>query len=101
MKNARKSQTGRTHVLGLFGLLLSLDALAQAATPGTTWLTNIASFLTGPAGTSLAIIGLAIVGIMAYFGKMSWERAGGVMIGIIFVFGAPQIITWVKAGIGA
>ncbi len=97
-----KSQNEAKKQFMLMVLLMTVCASAFAqAVPGTTWLTNIQAFLTGPAGTSLAVIGLAIVGFMAYFGRMSWERAGGVMLGIIFVFGGVQIVTWVKGGIGA
>ena len=93
-----KTNTMTKPALMLMLMLTATSAMAQAV-PGTTWLSNVANFLTGPAGVSLAIIGLAIVGIGAFMGKMSWERAAMVMVGIILVFGAPQIIAWVRTGI--
>ena len=37
-----------------------------------------------------------VSGVLAWFGKISWWWLVGVVIGIVLVFGAPQIVAWVR-----
>lgn len=52
----------------------------------------IVDFVTGPFGRSLAIIAVISLGFMAFAGRLSWFTAGGVVIGIGLVFGAPAMV---------
>lgn len=57
-----------------------------------TLVTNIQTFLTGAFGRSIATIAVIVMGMMAMFGKLQWEHAIKVIIGIAIVFGAASII---------
>lgn len=46
--------------------------------------------------TPVALIAVMASGTLAWFGKISWWYLIGVVIGIVLVFGAPQIVTWVR-----
>ena len=53
-------------------------------------------FATGTA----AAIAVMVSGVLGWFGKISWWWLVGVVIGIVLVFGAPQIVTWVRTMFG-
>jgi type IV secretion system protein VirB2 len=55
-------------------------------------LQTLVNFLTGPTGRLLAIIGVAGLGIAAWFGRLSYWRAGEIVLGIAIVFGAAEIV---------
>ena len=61
----------------------------------------IVDFVTGPFGRSLAIIAVIALGFMAFAGRLSWFTAGGVVIGIGLVFGAPAIVDALIGTVGA
>jgi type IV secretion system protein VirB2 len=46
---------------------------------------------------ALFIIGL---GIAALVGRISWGLAVGCIVGIALIFGAPQIVTWMRGIFG-
>ena len=69
-------------------------ALAQASpfsTGATSFQTNFLSIL-----TPVAVIAVMGLGVAALFGRISWGWAVGGVAGIVLVFGAPQIVTWVR-----
>lgn len=59
----------------------------------TTAAGKILGLLTGGLGKTVATIAVVIMGLMAMFGKLEWERAFKVILGIAIVFGAASIIT--------
>ncbi|WP_312407089.1 TrbC/VirB2 family protein [Rhizobium sp.] len=73
---------------------------AQAATgdasgafaPLQTAVQMIVDFITGPFGRLLAIIAVISLGFLAFAGRLSWFAAGGIILGIGLVFGAPTIV---------
>jgi len=75
-------------------LLLSATEPAYAQSFGriNTALQTLVNFLTGPTGRLLAIIGVAGLGIAAWFGRLSYWRAGEIVLGIAIVFGAAEIV---------
>jgi len=77
--------------------LLALEptiAMAAAATDNLTTAANsILGLLTGTLGKAVATIAVVIMGMMAMFGKLEWERAFKVILGIAIVFGAASVIT--------
>jgi type IV secretion system protein VirB2 len=46
---------------------------------------------------ALVVIGL---GIAAAVGRISWGVAVGCIVGIVLIFGSPQIVAWVRAIFG-
>jgi len=81
-------------------LLLSLlSSAASAAAPfasGATTLTADVLTIVAP------IVGLAViaVGVLAWFGKISWVWFGGLVVGIILVFGNQQVVSWIRGLFG-
>ena len=84
---------------GLVLALLCLPGLAFAGSPFATGAaaltTNVITIL-----TPLAVIGVIAVGVAAWFNKVSWGWAVAAMIGIVLVFGAEQIVTWIRGMFG-
>ena len=69
-------------------------ALAQASpfsTGATSFQTNFLAIL-----TPIAVVAVMALGLAALFGRISWGWAAGGVAGIVLVFGAPQIVTWVR-----
>src|SRR5215831_20278364 len=59
----------------------------------TTFLTNIVNLITGPAGKSVAVLGICVAGIGALLGALSLRVVGGVILGIMMLFSASWIVT--------
>jgi type IV secretion system protein VirB2 len=78
-------------------LLLAMDAttaFAQTspfATGASAFQTNFLTIL-----TPVAVIAVMALGVGAWFNRISWSWAAGGALGILLVFGAPQIVTWVR-----
>lgn len=47
--------------------------------------------------TPIAIILVMVLGVVAATGRISWGWPLGVLIGIAVMFGAPQLVAWVRA----
>jgi type IV secretion system protein VirB2 len=79
--------------------VLMLPALSFAGSPFVTGATalsaNVLQIL-----TPLAVIGVIAVGVAAWFNKVSWGWAVAAMIGIVLVFGAQQIVQWIRGMFG-
>jgi type IV secretion system protein VirB2 len=50
--------------------------------------------------TPVAVIAVMALGVAAWFNRISWGWAVGGILGIVLVFGAPQIVTWVRGMFG-
>jgi type IV secretion system protein VirB2 len=84
--------------LPLQALLLPTVAAAQASpflTGATALQNNILAWL-----TPIAVILIMVLGAMAMANRMSWGWCLGAVLGIAIAFGAPQIVTWVRAMFG-
>lgn len=73
-------------------------ALAQASPfdTGASSLVNFALTIATPIAV-LIVIGLAIA---AAVGKISWGWVIGAIVGIAAIFGAPQIVAWIRSMFG-
>ncbi|HEY3730775.1 MAG TPA: TrbC/VirB2 family protein [Steroidobacteraceae bacterium] len=89
-------------------LPLGAASLALLASPGIGS-TQASPFLTGATAlqnnilawlTPIAVILVMALGAMAMAGRMSWGWCLGAILGIAIAFGAPQIVTWVRAMFG-
>lgn len=67
-------------------------AEAHAASSWEDALQKIVDILTGTTGRLLATLAVIGFGIAAFFGRISWRRAGEIVIGIAIVFGAASIV---------
>jgi len=83
------------HSLLATALMLSATAaLAQTSpfsTGATAFQTNFLTIL-----TPVAVIAVMALGVAAWFNRISWSWAAGGALGILLVFGAPQVVTWVR-----
>jgi type IV secretory pathway VirB2 component (pilin) len=81
-------------------LLLAAPALGWAQQ--SPFLTGATSLQTAILGwmTPVAIILVMILGAMAMANRMSWAWSLCAILGIAIVFGAPQIVTWVRSLFG-
>ena len=80
--------------LWLLTLLDASSAAAQTspfATGATAFQTNFLTIL-----TPVAVIAVMALGVGAWFNRISWSWAAGGALGILLVFGAPQIVAWVR-----
>lgn len=81
-------------------LLLMTPVLSRAQespflTGATALQTNILAWM-----TPVAIILVMVLGGMAMANRMSWAWCLCAILGIAIVFGAPQIVTWVRSLFG-
>lgn len=84
---------------GLALISLAIPELALAASPFQVGTTAGQASILGIL-TPVAVIAVMVSGVMAWFGKISWWWFVGVIIGIVLVFGAPQIVAWVRGLFG-
>ena len=78
--------------------LVPETALAQASpflTGATSLQTNILAW-----ATPIAVILVMALGIMAMANRISWGWPIAAIVGIAVVFGAPQIVTWIRGMFG-
>ncbi len=81
---------------GIFTLIVLYPDTSHAQTAlfdsGTNFLTALQNLLTTTWARLIGIIAVALCGIAFMTGRMSWQVAGSVAIGIILIFGAPAIV---------
>ena len=82
----------------LVGSLVAGQALAQASPFSTGATAFQGSFLA--ILTPIAVITVMALGLAAWFNRISWSWAIGGAIGVVLVFGAPQIVAWIRALFG-
>jgi type IV secretory pathway VirB2 component (pilin) len=83
---------GRIVTAGL--LLAPAIAQAQTVTGGAspqTMLNNVCTFILGPFGQSLAVLGIIAIGVLWMFGRASLGVIAGIIGGIVIMFGASYL----------
>lgn len=92
-------------VAAVLSVVLADTALAQSSSgafaPLQAAVQMIVDFITGPFGRLLAIIAVISLGFLAFMGRLSWFFAGGVILGIGLVFGAPTIVDEMISAVGS
>ena len=76
----------------VFALVLALVpelAFADPISEGVDWVMDL---LTNGIARSAAIIGIAILGYLAWFGRITGETCGKYIAGIVLVFGGSTIV---------
>ena len=91
--HAVRRARGRLLVAGAAALLPALAA-AQAS----PWLTGSNSLVSNFTALALPIAILVVmgIGVFAMAGRMQWGTALAAILGVVIVFGAPQLVTWVR-----
>ncbi len=80
-------------------LLLAPPALWAQASPFQTGAESLVTDIVAIA-TPIAIILVMVLGIVAATGRISWGWPIGVLIGIAVIFGAPQLVAWIRGLFG-
>jgi len=60
----------------------------------------IERLMLGTASTGIAILAVAILGVLALQGRLDWKRGGRVILGCFLIFGAPAIAAGLLGRIG-
>jgi type IV secretion system protein VirB2 len=74
--------------------LAPITAKAQTVTGGAspqTMLNNVCTFILGPFGQSLAVLGIIAIGVLWMFGRASLGVIAGIIGGIVIMFGASYL----------
>jgi type IV secretion system protein VirB2 len=75
--------------------VLSSDSGGHGLTGATSLQSNILAW-----ATPIAVILVMALGIMAMANRISWGWPMAAMVGIAVVFGAPQMVTWIRGMFG-
>lgn len=100
MSRRLKAATTRASSTGLLLGLMASKAFAQDLTPVQSTLDQIVQLFTGTLGTSLAILAVISCGVLAWVGRLTWNLAGSIILGIVFVFGSANIVEFFKGAAG-
>lgn len=76
-------------------IALSIPAVAFGQSPFDTGANSLVDFALAIA-TPIAILVVIGVAIAAAVGRISWGWVIGCIVGIAAIFGAPQIVTWIR-----
>ena len=86
----------------LFCSLIVLDPTSAhaAGNPIVSAMEWVGDLLTSGLARSAAIVAIAILGYLAWFGHITAERAIRFIVGIVFVFGGAALVDLVKGAVG-
>jgi type IV secretion system protein VirB2 len=87
------------------GAVMAFPAIAEAQTvtggaSPATMINNICTFILGPFGQSLAVLGIIAIGLSWMFGRVSLGLIAGVIGGIVIMFGASYLGSTLTGGSG-
>lgn len=101
IKNVKAAVTkDRAAKLGLaacVGVACMVPEIAMAGAPWDSAATSVLAIFTGGLTRTLAIIAVIACGIAAIAGKLSWDWAIKIIVGIVLIFGAAAIVDYVIA----
>ncbi len=78
--------------VAVFTAFAASPAAAQDLSPLTTFFTTIGTALTTTLGRAIGLVALAAVGILFMTGRMNWQFAASIFIGLVILFGAATIL---------
>lgn len=85
-------------VLALYAVaLIPGIAMAAGGTPWDTMGTQVLAIFTGGLTRTIAIISVIACGIAALAGKLSWDWAIKIIVGIVLIFGGAAIVDYMIA----
>jgi type IV secretion system protein VirB2 len=82
-----------------FGVPRLVFAQAAGGSPFQTGAESVVTNFVAIA-TPFAVIGVMVLGVLALGKQISWGWVIGAVVGIGVVFGAPQIVAWVRGLFG-
>lgn len=98
-KNDISKQTIKALLLLTMGIIALAPEMALAA-PWDSTATQVLAIFTGGLTRTLAIIGVIACGVAALAGKLSWDWAIKIIVGITLIFGSAAIVDYVIAAAG-
>ncbi len=96
LATAQRINRYRPAALLATALLAPAIAQAQVVTGGTsptTILENIATFILGPFGETIAVLALIGIGVAFMTGRAGMGLIGGVVGGLVLIFGSSYLVT--------
>jgi type IV secretion system protein VirB2 len=81
----------------VFPALAHAQTVSGGASPATM-INNICTFILGPFGQSLAVLGIIAIGLSWMFGRVSLGLIAGVIGGIVIMFGASFLGSTLTGG---
>lgn len=98
--HARRKAIVSLTVLATSIALVPELAYAQSAAPVEGILEWFVGVLQGSVARSLAIIAVCFLGFLFLTGRMAWQGAISIVIGIAMIFGAAELVDAMKAAGG-
>lgn len=98
--HAAKKEQNKTFLKVLMFLGLTAVVLAPEMAMAAPWdsaASQVLAIFTGGLTRTLAIIAVIACGIAAIAGKLSWDWAIKIIVGIVLIFGAAAIVDYVIA----
>jgi len=94
-----KNKTINKHALLMLGVgVFALIPEIAMAAPWDSTATQILAIFTGGLTRTIAIITVIACGIAALAGKLSWDWAIKIIVGIVLIFGSVAIVDYIIAG---
>lgn len=99
MKIRNLSQQGRRNSLSIIAFLaISVFALIPEIAMAAPWdsaALSVLSIFTGGLTRTIAIVAVIACGIAALAGKLSWDWAIKIVLGIVLIFGSAAIVDYI------
>ena len=96
--NAAKNFENKRTLAVMTALAVGAVALAPSLAMAAPWdgaASSVLAIFTGGLARTLAVIAVIALGIMGLAGKLSWDAAIKVIIGIVLIFGAAPIVDYI------
>ncbi|MCO5966147.1 TrbC/VirB2 family protein [Sinorhizobium meliloti] len=98
-RSHRKAAVALSLLATMLALMPDL-AYAQSAAPVEGILDWFVGVLQGNVARSLAIIAVCFLGFLFLTGRMAWQGAISIVIGIAIIFGAAELVDAMKSSAG-
>ena len=100
-RRMRKNKVSVPILIAGVGMVLSPElAFAQSAAPVESILAWFVGVLQGNVARSVAIIAVCFLGYLFLTGRMAWQMAFSIIIGIAIIFGAATLVDAMKSSTG-
>lgn len=83
-------RTGLAVALAVFPVAAYAQTVSGGASP-QTMINNVCTFILGPFGQTLAVLGIIAIGVLFMFGRASLGIIAGIIGGIVIMFGASYL----------
>lgn len=105
LKNATEKSEISKHTIRALAcaLIIAFFLLPQLAIaePWDDAANKVLQIFTGGLARTIAVIAVVALGIAALVGKLSWQWAIYIIIGIVLIFGAPAIVDYIISATGS